>query len=61
MINTPYHSYENVEEMDNDFKPVKALSPVIKLSKDDYECLPSYMKGLAPWKVWNSSPLSWID
>lgn len=46
-----YHSYENVEEMDNDLKPVKALSPVVKLSKDDYECLPSYMKGLAPWEV----------
>ncbi|XP_015867914.1 uncharacterized protein LOC107405389 [Ziziphus jujuba] len=38
------------EEMDNDLKPVKALSPVVKLSKDDYECLPSYMKGLAPWE-----------
>ncbi|XP_062112312.1 DNA repair protein RAD50 [Humulus lupulus] len=37
------------EENDDVLKPVKALSS-IKLVKDDYENLPSYMKGLASWE-----------
>jgi hypothetical protein len=32
-------------------KSVEAPKPLIKVSNDDYESLPSYMKGLAPWEV----------
>ncbi|PON44924.1 hypothetical protein PanWU01x14_262970 [Parasponia andersonii] len=38
------------EEVDVDLKPVQAPSLTIKLSMDDYENLPSYMKGLASWE-----------
>ena len=40
----------NVEET-NDVMPVQALSTTINLVKNDYESLPSYIKGLASWEV----------
>ncbi|KAE8125270.1 hypothetical protein FH972_020101 [Carpinus fangiana] len=39
--------FGEVEEM---LKSVEASKPLIKVSNDDYESLPSYMKGLAPWE-----------
>lgn len=44
----------NVEEVGDDLKPALALPSTIKLLKDDYENLPSFMKGLASWEVWTS-------
>ncbi|XP_030481755.1 uncharacterized protein LOC115698739 [Cannabis sativa] len=41
--------YLDDEGNDDALKPVQALSS-IKLVKDDYENLPSYMKGLASWE-----------
>ncbi|XP_062167793.1 uncharacterized protein LOC133873992 [Alnus glutinosa] len=37
-------------EVEEIFKSVEAPKPLIKVSNDDYENLPSYMKGLAPWE-----------
>ncbi|KAB1200301.1 hypothetical protein CJ030_MR0G007668 [Morella rubra] len=32
-------------------KSSEAGKPLIRISNDDYESLPSYMKGLAPWEI----------
>jgi len=32
-------------------EPVEGPKSVVKASKDEYESLPSYMKGLASWEV----------
>lgn len=41
----------NVGEVED--KEMIALAPLhlVKVSRDDYESLPSYMKSLAPWEV----------
>ena len=41
----------NVEDADDDLNLIQPLPSTIKLSKDDYESLPSLMKGLASWEV----------
>ncbi|EXC03811.1 hypothetical protein L484_012424 [Morus notabilis] len=38
------------EEVGDDLKPALALPSTIKLLKDDYESLPSFVKGLASWE-----------
>lgn len=38
------------EDADDDLKLIQPLPSTIKLSKDDYESLPSLMKGLASWE-----------
>ena len=37
--------------MENELNPVEEKKPVIEVSKDDYDSLPSYMTSLAPWEV----------
>ncbi|KAF5747749.1 hypothetical protein HS088_TW05G00476 [Tripterygium wilfordii] len=37
-------------EMEDDIKPVEALRPSLKASKDNYESLPDYIKSLASWE-----------
>lgn len=45
-----WHLYE-AEEGEDYLKYEEAISPSIKLSKDDFESIPSYMKSLASWEV----------
>ncbi|GMN39633.1 hypothetical protein TIFTF001_008863 [Ficus carica] len=45
------------EDADDDLKLIQPLPSTIKLSKDDYESLPSLMKGLASWELFASSLL----
>ncbi|KAK9986552.1 hypothetical protein SO802_031503 [Lithocarpus litseifolius] len=35
---------------DEKFKSIDVQKPLIKVSNDDYESLPSYLKGLEPWE-----------
>ncbi|KAF5750623.1 hypothetical protein HS088_TW03G00962 [Tripterygium wilfordii] len=37
-------------EMEDDMKPVEALRPSLKASKDNYDSLPDYIKSLASWE-----------
>ncbi|KAJ8900117.1 hypothetical protein K2173_024233 [Erythroxylum novogranatense] len=37
-------------EIGGDSKSVEVLRPIIEISKDDYENLPSYMQNLTPWE-----------
>ncbi|XWS56119.1 hypothetical protein CRYUN_Cryun09bG0059100 [Craigia yunnanensis] len=37
-------------EEENDLNPVEAPRPLIQVSKDGYESLPSYMTSLASWE-----------
>lgn len=41
----------NVGQHEEKFKSIEVQKPLIKVSNDDYESLPSYLKGLAPWEV----------
>lgn len=43
----------NIGEQKDEPKSFEASGPIIKVSKVDYESLPSYMKSLAPWEVWS--------
>ncbi|XWS66525.1 hypothetical protein CRYUN_Cryun05aG0207000 [Craigia yunnanensis] len=42
--------FEVTKEEGNDLNPVEAPRPVIQVSKDGYESLPSYMTSLASWE-----------
>lgn len=41
----------NIGEQKDEPKSFEVSGPIIKVSKVDYESLPSYMKSLAPWEV----------
>lgn len=41
----------NIGEQKDEPKSFEASGPIIKVSKVDYESLPSYMKSLSPWEV----------
>lgn len=43
----------NAGEGEDKPKLAQVPLPLVNVSRDDYESLPSYMKSLAPWEVWN--------
>ncbi|KAG8502647.1 hypothetical protein CXB51_000155 [Gossypium anomalum] len=48
-------SIEVTKEGENDPNQVKVKRPILQVSKDGYESLPSYMTSLASWEKINSS------
>ncbi|KAL5739807.1 hypothetical protein ACOSQ2_028987 [Xanthoceras sorbifolium] len=41
---------KNEGELEDDGESIEGSGSLVKVSKDDYEILPSYMKSLAPWE-----------
>ncbi|KAI9153412.1 hypothetical protein LWI28_010949 [Acer negundo] len=40
----------NEGELEDDGESIEVSGPIVRVSKDDYESIPSYMKSLAPWE-----------